>query len=211
MTNSIVKEMGCEPKYNDTDSVYFTHPFEKFKDILDKPERGDKYHKRMVHRSMKLSFTRQQLIEWYTNKYFKSHNMKPRRLSYDELVEITKDEKYHKSILRIPEKGFNDIVNDRISEFLGSNQIKFVREETCYPHVILMKKKYFGLKHEFSYTENITLNNLIIKGISYVTRNASKFMKSFLSEMMLDILRSPEIDIENIVFNKVKSMYMTNY
>lgn len=210
--NSIVESLGCVPRYNDTDSVYFTHPFDKFKDIIAN-RNSEKYDKKMVHRSMKLSFTRSQLLSWYTDKYYKLHPevKRPKTTSYADLVELTKNEKFHNSVLNIPEKGFGDIVNDELAKYLGSNRVRFVREETCYPHVILMKKKYFGLKHEFSYQQNMVLDKLIIKGISYVTRNSTGFMKTFLSNIMLDILKSPAIEIEDIVFEKMKSMYYENY
>lgn len=211
-TNDLVIAAGKTPCYNDTDSVYFYHQIELFEDILAKGQDHPKYHKRMVHRSMKLSFGRAKLIDWYTNKYYKLHNIKNgKKLTYDELVEITRNERFHKSVLKIPEVGFNDYINNELELHYGSNRIKFVREETSYPHMILMKKKYFGMKHEWSFVPDIIEKNLLIKGVSSVARNISSFLRDFNNTIMIDILTSPSVDVEDIIFDKMKLMYNTLY
>ncbi len=210
--NEIVKDLGGVPCYNDTDSVYFHHDPAKFEDIFEKGITHEKFNKRMVHRSMKLSYGRAKLIEWYTNKYFSIHKDEKRKyLKYDELVKLTVNERFHQKVLNIPEKGFNDIFNERMEIFAGGPQINFLREETLFPHVIAMKKKYFGLKHETSFNKDVIERNMLVKGISSVARNVTGFAKKFMIESMLEVLGTHEIDIEKIVFDRMKKMYLTDY
>ena len=209
--NDIVKELGCIPCYNDTDSVYFYHNPDKFIDILEKGQDDPKFDKRMVNRSIKLSYGRRDLIGWYTAKYFRSQNKEPQELTYDQLVEITKNEKYHNKVLNLPQKGFNDIFNDLMAEFTGGPQIQFVREETLYPFYIAMKKKYFGVVHLKKFVKEIVLGSLLIRGLSCVSRNTSGFAKKFINEIMIEIAVSRCIDVESIVFNKMKEMYLKEF
>lgn len=210
--NEIVISLGCTPCYNDTDSVYFYHNPKLFEDIFDKGIKHPKFRKRMVNRSIKLSLGRAKLIEWYTNKYFAAHkDEKPKYLKYEELVKLTTDEKYHQKVLNIPAEGFNDIFNKRMSEFTKGPNIVFVREETLFPACFLMKKKYFGQVHESLYSDSLTKENILVKGISSVSRNTTLFARDFIVDTMLEILNTDEIDIENIVFEKMKKLYLINH
>lgn len=207
--NRITVSLGGTLCYNDTDSVYFYHAIEKFADILDSGVTGEALEKKMVHRSMKLTFGRARLIEWYSDKYFKLIGQKPRRVTYDELLELTVGYKFHSKVVNLPAKGFNDILNGALKEFSGGDRIEFMREETLYPAVFLTKKKYFGRKHEWSYVPEITLATLLSKGVSSVARNTTDILRTFNNSIMLEILVSKEIDCEKIVFDRVKELYLT--
>lgn len=232
--NTITKEAGNIPIYNDTDSIYFVHNPERFRDILIRKITGQitlaQFERKLVRRSMKLTLPMDQWISMQVKRIL-GYQPKAKTLSaYEELLEQkcndpeSDPEKcvyvmgYQQKIHQIAEKYpgklpdmFQQIVNTRLVTFSGGPYIRMVREETLYPAIFLAKKKYFGVVHPYEYKDlsNIDVSNLLVKGISYVTRNASGILKKFNRSIMLNVIRSGSIDCEKIIFDEMIKLYNT--
>lgn len=203
--NNILIDKNCTVNYNDTDSAYYNHHKSQFYDIAYKyitenlPEIV--FRRKMTHRSFKLTGSNWFLKNWYSEK-LKKHNL---TLESNHELAILYNQKIKKY------GGFQDFVNSEVAKFVGGNRIQLAREETNYPIIFLAKKKYFGLMHTTKFVDIITESNLLVKGISYVTRQTPNVIKNFNKNIMLEILNDPSIDCEEILIKNVLKSYYNDY
>lgn len=174
--NKFTVKQGCTLCYNDTDSVYFHHPISLFEDIIHKYLDGKiartDYDRKMVLRSMKNTLTGKQQEEWYKNK--------PEKLAQ----------------IRYPGyMPYNDRLNAHFQKLSGYSYLMMVREETLYPVIFCALKKYCGFQFANEYKPNPVLSDVLLKGISIVSRASSQFIKSFIEKTVLHILGSYKIDV----------------
>ena len=183
-SNRFLSNLGCIINYNDTDSTYFTHNPEIFKDINQRYFAGEfdyeKHKEKLVKRSIKNSLTGKQLKKHYSDK--------------------NKDKK-------IEEITLVDRLNNRFYELTNYRFLIMVREETLFPAMFLMDKKYFGFKHEQKYIADPSMDDVMYRGISIVCRNTSQFVADINKELVLSILRSTNVDVRQFVYNRIEKCY----
>jgi DNA polymerase elongation subunit (family B) len=189
--NNYLRANGCTVCYNDTDSAYFYHAITIFADIIDRMLIGaidmSAFDRKMVTRSMKETLTKQQRIEWYTNK-----PLTPKR---EEIL------------ASINEDTFNDRLNNKFKELSGYGYLAMVREETLYPAMFCALKKYFGVKYESSWKENITIKDYLLRGLSLVSRTANEFLSTFTEEMISMVINTRKTGVYDIVINLIIGKY----
>ena len=183
--NKFLKSKDCILCYNDTDSSYFHHPEKQFKYIIDRFLMGEfsirDLDKKLVHRSMKLTMTKKQLIDWYKKK---GNKEKLNQLSAPNF------------------KGFTDELNDYFLEQSRYGNLVMVREETLYPALFFNLKKYLGVVYEYKFYDNFTISNFLFKGIPIVKRDSSLFSTNFIKEIALESAKIRKADIKEIVMSK---------
>ena len=187
-----IKE-GKTVVYNDTDSVYFHHNVEDFADILDryinKEFDNETLNKKLVMRSIRLNTSHKEEVERLTKKY----QDKPKIL----------EEKLN----RLGDSSFYDRINNHIHKLSGYCYLMLAREETLYPAIYLMKKKYLGKIHVNAYKgKDYTFDNLLLKGIELVKGNAIKFITENMKSMISRIIDTNE-EIDIIVYDTLNALY----
>jgi len=185
-SNRFLSNLGCIINYNDTDSTYFTHDPDTFKDINERYFNDEfsyeKHKEKLVKRSIKKSLTGKQLIKHYSEKSKLTEEIKNKITLVDKL-------------------------NNRFRELTNYTFLIMVREETLFPAMFLMDKKYFGFKHEQKYIENPSMDDVMYRGISIVCRNTSQFVADINKELVLSILRSTNVDVRQFVYNRIEKCY----
>lgn len=188
--------------YNDTDSVYFYHSIDSFADILDKYIDGklseDQLSKKLVMRSMRLNTPIAELQKIYSNR-------NPAKLDF--LLDLTKRD-FPCSNNSEQKATFNDIINNKMMKLTGHEYLKLVREETLYPAIYFMKKKYIGKVHGKSYVgSQYTIDdNCLIRGIELRKGGAVKFVTNFFKRVLCKTLDT-NLDPSEIVFEELDNLY----
>lgn len=189
--NDYLREYGRVICYNDTDSAYFHHPISVFADIIDRMLIGTidmtAYDRKMVTRSMKNTFTKQQLAKWYAKK-----PMTPHREAIMETID---------------QDTFNDKLNIKFRELSGYHYLTMVREETLYPAMFCALKKYFGVKYESSWKSDITSKDYFMRGLSLVSRTANTFLSDFTKEMISLVVHTRKTDVYGIIMGLIMNKY----
>jgi hypothetical protein len=174
-SNKICCENGKTIVYNDTDSVYYYHEIAVFVDILDRYLQGEFSQKilskKLVRRSIKHGSARATLKYYYAKKLKSDPNNAKILANLNDTTEM-----------------FEDILNRSFIEKSGSNILKQVREETLYPAVFMMKKKYFGKIHTVSYVDKYGMSDLLIRGIAIRSGNCTGFLRQFNEKLLFDII-----------------------
>jgi hypothetical protein len=187
--------------YNDTDSVYYRHSVSDFADIFDRFIEGefnkDALHKKVVRRSIRLGSSRASLTWYYKTKLAAMAGLDDN------------DARKLKVLARLEDKSdtFEDVLNKAYSAESGSNILKQVREETLYPAVFLMKKKYFGKVHTTNYTGQYGLSNILIRGIAIRSSNCTGFLSKFIEDLFYKIIDGDDVEIKDIVHSALNEAY----
>lgn len=191
--------------YNDTDSVYFHHSIDCYADILDKSIDGelseDQLSKKMVMRSMRLNTPIAELQKIYSAK-------NPAKLEF--LLKLTAMDCpcTNNSVPNSVNGTFNDIINEKMLKLTGHGYLKLVREETLYPAIYFMKKKYIGKVHgRFYVGSQYTIDdNCLIRGIELRKGGAVKFVTDFFKRVLCKTLDT-NLDPSEIVFEELDKLY----
>lgn len=211
-SNEFCIRHGRTPVYNDTDSTYYYHPLEIFQSTVEKYVRGKitkkEFDRKMVHKSIKNSCDTYSLTKFYKDKI--------RLLTEDipeDKIDYVKIERLKAKIAGIePGEQFADLINKSFAEKSGGPFLKQVREETLYPAVFCMLKKYFGLVHTTKYIDKYSMSDVLFRGIKIRVANVNKFEKNFTWEIIRRIIDEGR-DIREIIFEQLdKSFnYEVNY
>jgi len=208
-SNELCLKEGKVLIYNDTDSTYAHHNPDDFRDIVVRHVRGEfnrhKLGKKLVMRSIKLSLDSKSLKEHYSDKI---DAIKKLIISNGDTIElVAKLEKTKYRLANVPETTFADRLNNRFAEMSGGRFLRQVYEETLYPAVYCMSKKYFGLIHESKYTdiENFTMRDILFRGLKIRTANCTQYEKRFSERLFSRILKESNISIRDIVFEELNT------
>jgi DNA polymerase elongation subunit (family B) len=186
------EDNGCVVVYHDTDSTYFHHNKSVFESIVRRYIFGDitksQMYKKLVMRSIKKTYTSGDLINYYKNKI---------SAETDEL----RIKALERKLLEVPKKCFVDKLNDLFAELSGSYFLRQIREETLFPVIYSMLKKYFGVIHGTSYTENFSIKDVLFRGLKIRAGNCTGFLSSFSSKIVRRVLE--ENDVRKIVFEEL--------
>lgn len=205
--NKIISENGATVDYNDTDSAYYHHNSDYYMDIITKRYKYQsitelQYRKKMSLRCMKLNVSRKALEFHYIKKLSKL-GIDFNKSDNDAAIEKrTKFAKY---------TSMEDIVNNAIKSYTGYSYLRMVIEEVLFPVSFFAKKKYFGFNHGVGFREEITMSNLIVKGISYVTRQTSQIQKDFNKNIMLKMVTDLDSDCEEALLDAIVDFYNTEH
>lgn len=192
--NEICEQHGKVVLYNDTDSVYFHHSVEIFADIFDRYLSGEltklQLNKKLVRRSIKHSSARSTLNYYYADKL--------KKFPGDKKILANLNDKT---------KTFEDILNESYINRSGSNILKQVREETLFPAVFLMKKKYFGKIHHTEYVDKYGMANLLIRGLASRSGACTGFLRQFIESLYFKIIDEDEIEIKDLIMKLLNELY----
>ena len=202
ISNKICLREGKTLIYNDTDSTYYHHHPDDFLDIVTRYVNGefdkDRFRKKMVTRSIRLSSDIKSLRE-YCEKKIKT--LISAQSGDDKIYKIQ-----HK-LNNLPETMFTDRLNAEFARVSEGNYLRQVYEETLYPAVYCMLKKYFGLIHGHSYTDvnNFTMNDMLLRGVKLRTANCTNYEKEFSIKMLNRIIREDDTPIRDVVFQELNT------
>lgn len=205
-SNDFCIKHGRTPVYNDTDSTYYYHPLEIFQSTVEKYVRGQitkkEFDRKMVHKSIKNSCDTYSLKKFYEDKIKLLTNDIP-----EDEIDHSKIERLKAKIANIkPGQQFADLINKSFAEKSGGPFLKQVREETLYPAVFCMLKKYFGLVHTTKYVDKYSINDILFRGIKIRVANVNKFEKNFTWDIIRRII-DEDSDIRDIVFQQLDNLF----
>lgn len=210
ISNEVCREEGKTVNYNDTDSTYFNHEREVFQDIVERYVAGkfdiSVLKRKLVERSIKQSSSSADLRRHYTDKIKTlGELLQTCDPSLDNHAILLKLEKTKSRLDNLPAKMFVDKLNDRFAQESGGFFLRQVREETLYPAVFCMLKKYFGLIHTTKYTSTYTMNDILFRGLKVRTANCTLFEKEFSSKVISRIIEEDQHEIKDIIFEELNA------
>lgn len=205
-SNEFCLRHGRTPVYNDTDSTYYYHPLEVFQSTVEKYVRGQitkkEFDRKMVHKSIKNSCDTYSLTKFYKDKIKSLTEDIP-----EDKIDHAKIERLKAKIANIkPGEQFADLINKSFAEKSGGPFLKQVREETLYPAVFCMLKKYFGLVHTTKYVDKYSMSDVLFRGIKIRVANVNKFEKNFIWDIIRRIIDEGK-DIREIVFEQLDKSF----
>jgi hypothetical protein len=197
LSNRVCEENNKTVIYNDTDSTYLHHEPKYFQNIVEAYVRGQitrkQMERKMVNRSMRLTYTSAKLKEYYVGRIAKLK---------DDPIKL---EKAKLKLRNVPEKMFIDILNDRFALESGSKVLYQLREETLLPAIYMMPKKYIGLAHEHSFKETYTMSDILMRGVQIRTGNCTKFLSQFTTKLIMRVFNEDD-EISDIVFDELNKL-----
>lgn len=208
LSNQVCVEEGKTVNYNDTDSTYFNHEKEAFQDIVMRFVQGEfdmkALKRKLVRRSIRLSTSLRDLKNHYNRKIEDLGKLlQTCNPELDNIKIMNKLEKTKSRIENLPPMMFVDKLNKRFADDSGGLFLEQVREETLYPAVFCMLKKYFGLIHTKDYTSTFTMSNILFRGLKIRTANCTIFEREFSTKVVNRIIDEDDIDIKNIIFEEL--------
>jgi hypothetical protein len=117
-------------------------------------------------------------------------------------MEVYDQRMVEKSIQLLEE--LNPGLNKHIASFTGYTHIRMIREETLYPAVFCALKKYVGINYDQWKPNN---KRILYKGISMVSRNVTKYLGDFTSNLIDRILFTRKVDVADSIYSMIDAEY----
>jgi DNA polymerase elongation subunit (family B) len=198
---------ACTVVYHDTDSTYFHHNKSLFEDIVLRFVKGEiskeDLHRKFVMRSIKATLSRYQINEHYKNKLSALSDRLADQPRINDDANRERIRIIEAKMAALPDKTFIDKLNDLFAERSGSRFLSQVREETLFPALYFMLKKYFGVIHTTKYNAKPAFKDLLFRGIKIRQGNCTDYLKEFIERIVWRIIN--EDDTYNIVFEELRA------